>query len=404
MTPANTKARATIDAARARRLLLGAQGLMNDPSRRADRGTVRRLIEQMGFVQIDTINVVERAHHLTLHSRLDGYRPALLTRLLESDRRLFEHWTHDASAIPIDFYPHWKHRFERYRQKATVNAWWKKRIGEDGHRVIEHVRDRVEREGPLMSRDFNHDRNGEAGTWWSWKPQKAALEHLWRAGELAIARRVNFQKVYDLAQRVHPEQARAHMPDRVTHIDWACRAALDRLMVATATEIASFWNFISSAEARQWCEQAANRGEIERVTVNTADGTPPIAAYAVIDWRQQATRFGAAPDRMRLLCPFDPVLRDRQRAARLFKFDYRFEAFVPAARRRFGYYVMPILDRDRLVGRVDPKFHRDRGELEIARVWWEPGETATPTRLARLEAASERLAGMIGADRVRIGR
>ena len=388
-----------VPAAIARRLLLGAQGLLDDPRRKATPDVLYDLIERMGFVQIDSINIVERAHHLTLASRLQGYRPALLTRLLERERRLFEHWTHDASAIPTAWYAHWKPRFERYRQRVLEHPWWLERVGPDPHRVFDHVRERLVREGPLMAKDFEDERpEGTDKTWWGWKPQKAALEYLWRTGEVAIARRVNFHKVYDLAERVLPEAHAAPPPHPEEHLDWACRSALERLGIATADELAGFWRAVPLEEARAWGERTAARGEVVIVEVETADGSKPRKAWAVPDWQVRAAALPPAPPRLRLLSPFDPILRDRKRTLRLFNFDYRFEAFVPEPQRRHGYYVMPILEGERLVGRLDPKLHRERGLLEVRALWWEPGVRESKGRRAALEAAVERLARLVGAE------
>ncbi|HEX9940671.1 MAG TPA: crosslink repair DNA glycosylase YcaQ family protein [Thermoanaerobaculia bacterium] len=383
----------------ARRLLLGAQGLLDDPRRKATPDVVYDLIERMGFVQIDSINIVERAQHLTLGARLQGYRPALLTRLLERDRRLFENWTHDASAIPTVWYPFWKLRFERYRERVLHHPWWKERVGPDPHRVFEHVLDRIVREGPLMAKDFEDER--PAGTdkaWWGWKPQKAALEYLWRTGEVAIARRINFHKVYDLASRVLPAVHAAPRPGDGEHLDWACRSALERLGTATPSEIAGFWRAAPLEAARAWCERAAASGEITAVRIEPADGSKPWEAYAMPDWEDRAAALRSAPPRIRLLSPFDPILRDRRRTLRLFKFDYRFEAFVPGAQRQHGYYVLPILEGERLIGRLDPKLHRDRGLLEVRGLWWEPGVKESKGRRAALAAALDRLARQVGAE------
>jgi hypothetical protein len=392
-----------IPAAMARRLLLGAQGLLDDPRRKATPDVLYDLIERMGFVQIDSINVVERAHHLILSVRLQSYRPAMLERLLERDRRLFEHWTHDASAIPTAWYPYWKIRFERYRAKVLEHPWWLERVGSDPHRIFDHVRDRLTREGPLLTRDFEDER--PAGTdkaWWGWKPQKAALEYLWRTGEAAIAGRLNFHKVYDLAERVLPEAHAAPRPSDEEHLDWACRSALERLGVATTEEIASFWRAVPLAAARAWCERAAAEGAIVPVRVEAVDGSKPRGAWALPDWPARAAALPEAPPRIRLLAPFDPILRDRKRTLRLFGFDYRFEAFVPGPQRRHGYYVLPILEGDRLVGRLDPKLHRGEGLLEVKRIWWEPGIKETKGRRAALESALDRLARFVGAERFAI--
>ena len=388
----------TVPAATARRLLLGAQGLLDEPRRKATPDALYELIERMGFVQIDSINVVERAQHLTLAARLQGYRPALLERLLERQRRLFEHWTHDASAIPTPWYPYWKIRFERYRQRVLEHPWWRERVGPDPERVVDHVRERIAREGPLMTRDFEGERVGESG-WWGWKPQKAALEYLWRTGELAIAGRVNFHKVYDLAGRVLPAAHAAARPSDAEHLEWAGRSAIERLGTATPDEIAGFWRAASLQEARAWCQGAAARGEIVAVQVEAADGSRPRAAYAVADWEARAAALPPAPPRIRLLSPFDPILRDRRRTLRLFNFDYRFEAFVPGEHRQHGYYVLPILEGERLVGRLDPKLHREEGLLEVKGLWWEPRVKETKGRLAALESALDRLARRVGAER-----
>jgi uncharacterized protein YcaQ len=387
-----------VPAATARRLLLGAQGLLDDPRRKATMDVLYDLIERMGFVQIDSINVVARAHHLTLASRLQGYRPALLERLLERERTLFEHWTHDASAIPTTWYPQWKPRFELYRQKVMAHPWWRERVGPDPYVVFDHVRERIVKEGPLMTKDFEDERPaGTSKSWWGWKPHKAALEYLWRTGELAIARRVNFHKVYDLAERVLPAGHTAPPPSQEEHLDWACRTALERLGVASAYELASFWRAISLGDARAWGEKAAARGEIANVEVEAEDGSEPRRAWAVPDWEERAASLSPAPPRVRLLSPFDPILRDRKRTLRLFNFDYHFEAFVPGPKRQHGYYVLPILEGDRLVGRLDPKLHREEGLLEIKGLWWEPKVRASQGRQAALEAAVERLARLTGA-------
>jgi uncharacterized protein YcaQ len=388
-----------VPAATARRLLLGAQGLLDEPRRKATADVLYDLVERMGFVQIDSINVVERAHHLTLAARLQGYRPALLERLLERDRRLFEHWTHDASAIPTAWYPYWKVRFERYRRRVLEHPWWMERIGPEPARVIDHVRERLAREGPLRTRDFEDERpQGTDKAWWGWKPQKAALEYLWRSGELAIAGRTSFHKVYDLAGRVLPAAHAAPRPADEEHLDWAGRSAIERLGVAGPDEIAGFWRAISLEEARAWCGRAAARGEIVPVQAGSADGSRPRPAYAVPGWEARAAALPPAPRRVRLLSPFDPILRDRKRTLRLFGFDYRFEAFVPEPQRRHGYYVLPILEGDRLVGRLDPKLHREKGLLEIKNLWWEPGVRQSQGRRAGLEAALDRLVKLVGAE------
>ena len=383
---------------------MGAQGLLSDPARAATKAALFDLVRRMGFVQLDSINYVERAHHLTLQSRLHSYRREDFARLLERDRSLFEHWTHDASAVPVEWFVHWKPRFRRAAARIRGSGWWQERMGGEADRYIEDVRGRVAREGPLRSQDFEHER-GQASAWWGWKPQKAALEYLWHTGELVelvVVRRENFQKVYDLTERVFPELHRAPAPSEEEHTEWACTTALERLVIATPKELAEFWDSIDIAGAKAWCERAAVEGRVVPVVVEPlGEGSAkPRPSYALPDWERRLKRLPGPPQMTRLLSPFDPVLRDRARALRLFGFDYRFEAFVPAPQRRFGYYVLPVLEGERLVGRIDPKLDRAEGALRVRRVYWEPSARATRERVKGLKEAAERLARFLGAERV----
>jgi uncharacterized protein YcaQ len=346
-------------------------------------------------VQIDTINVVERAHHHILHARFDAYEPRMLAKLSERDRKLFEHWTHDASLIPVRWFGHWRLRFEGLRRRMDAGRW-PDRLGPDGDRVVRHVLDRIRDEGPLRSRDFEHE--GASGDfWWSGKPQKVALEYLWRAGDITVARREQFQKVFDLTERVIPDFHAIEPSESEAHVAWACREALDRLAVANAGELAGFFGAVSAKQAEGWARERVEAGDLLEVRVESVDGSRPRRAFALPDWERLARRVPDAPARTRLLSPFDPVIRDRQRLRRLFGFDYAVEIFVPPAKRRFGYYVLPILEGERFVGRLDPKLNRERGVLEVARLWWQPNVKPTRTRRRALERALDRLATQIGA-------
>ena len=387
-----------ISATAAARLFLGAQGLCADPARQATKRELARTIDKLGFVQVDTINVVARAHDLTLLSRLDGYQPELLRTLLEKDRTLFEHWTHDAAIIPTCWYAHWKPRFARAFTRIEAHPWWEERLGGRPQEMLEHVRSRIRAEGPLKSVDFEHA--GERGTWWAWKPAKAALECLWRTGELAIAGREHFHKRYDFAECVHPEAHARSVPDPDVQLEWACATAAERLVIFTPRELVAFWDDLPLASVRAWCAEAQHQGRIAPVAVESLDGSAPQTAFARTDWSARLRKLPDPPDRMRLLSPFDPILRDRARCLLRFGFDYRFEAFTPAPKRQYGYYVLPLLEGDRLVGRLDPKLHRDKGILEIRGLWWEPGIKPTKARMKRLREALEGLAAFTRASEI----
>src|SRR5687768_12493544 len=292
-----TIAPVTVSADAARRLLLRGQGLLDDPATAgpATARRVARLVERMGFVQVDTINTVERAHHLILAARIGGYTPSHLAAAIERDRLLFEHWTHDASIIPIKWYPHWHYRFER----ARSGKWHLKHLGADSDRLLNQVLDRIAAEGPLTSSAFEHPRTSSpSASWWGWKPQKIALDYLWRTGRLHVAGRRNFQKVYDLPERVVPEHAKLPRPDEAEHVAWACRTALERLGTATVREIVQFWNAVTLQQVNSWLVEAAASGEVMSVWIESADGSPPRAGYALAGLRSQVARLPDAPSGM----------------------------------------------------------------------------------------------------------
>lgn len=382
--------------AEARRIFLARQGLSAPPGRLLGKDGLLQLIHDIGFVQVDSIATVERAHHQILFSRNQTYRREHLAELLEKDGELFEHWTHDASVIPSAFFRYWKHRFRR--KEASILERWRKWQGEGFDSAFAETYARIAADGAVLSRELKVD-DHKSGGWWNWHPNKTALEFLWHTGKLAIARRENFQKVYDLTERVVP--AHHHAPD-VEHdafVDWACRSALTRLGFATHGEIAAFWALISPDEAKTWVE--AHRDELRPVLIETANGERPRSAYAFDGFPGNLGDIPEPPARLRVLSPFDPLIRDRNRTERLFGYFYRIEVFVPEPKRQYGYYVFPLLEGDRLVGRIDMKADRKAGTLDVKRLWWEPKVRASAGRLEKLEAELARIAKFAGVENVR---
>lgn len=381
----------------ARRLFLHRHALGEAPAGVAKGADLARLIDRIGFVQVDSINTVARAHDMILWSRRQAYRPEALKRLLEKDRALFEHWTHDASVVPVHLFSLWRHRFARSADRLRDNAhrWFG-----NGHEVrLATVLARIRAEGPLTCSDVGQGEARGKGGWWDWHPSKTALEWLWRTGVLSITRRDGFQKVYDLTERVIPDQHLGDPPDERTHLNWACSSALDRLGFATSGELAAYWAAVSPNEARAWCRAALGDGRLTEIMVEAADGSQR-RSFARPDVLADAAGLPRPPRRIRVLSPFDPALRDRARAQRLFGFDYRIEVFVPEAKRKYGYYVFPVLEGSRLVGRVDAKAFRDSASLKVRAFWPEPGVAMGAGRRARLDGALGRLARFGGCDRV----
>lgn len=378
----------------ARRLFLDRHGLL-DPPGGDPRKDLLGIIERLGFVQLDSINTVARAHDLILFARCPRYRPNDLKLLYEKDRALFEHWTHDAAVIPMAFHPYWHLRFQR--DATRLQRQWKnwRRDGFEAQfdTVLEHIR----MNGPCGSSDVGKGEKRGSGGWWDWHPSKTALEYLWRSGTLCVTGREGFQKRYDLKERLRgaelcdPRLA----PSEDDTIDWCCNGALDRLGFATHGELAAFWAHISPAEARTWCHMALDRGEIEEVFVTDVSGQVR-AAYARPGVLDDPALETPATGRLRVLSPFDPALRDRKRAERLFGFDYRIEVFVPAPKRKYGYYVFPILQGERIVGRVDMKAYRDQDVLRVKALWPEPKVVWGQGRQSAFEAELTRIKRLAG--------
>ena len=381
-----------------RRLFLDLHGLSEPVHRKLDDTELADRIERIGFVQVDSVNTVERAHHMILHARNRTYRPAQLSQLLERDRAMFENWTHDASIIPTKFYPYWGPRFRR--TAAYLRERWQKFRRPGFEKESDSVLNRIAASGPVMARELGGDAPKQASGWWDWHPSKTALEYLWRTGTLAICRREGFQKVYNLAEKVIPAVHRTPELDETAAVDWACRSALERLGFGTPGEIAGYWESISNAEATAWCR--ANLGQdLRQIEVGCVDGIKPRAAYAFGDVVDRVATASNPLPILRILSPFDPMIRDRTRAKRLFGFDYRIEIFVPAAKRQYGYYVFPVLEGDRFVGRIDMKHRRqDDGALHITGLWPEPGIKFGKARMRALEAALEGMRRFCGAASV----
>lgn len=389
----------------ARRLFLWLHGLSDLGGTPLRRGDVADLVERIGFVQIDSIRTVERAHHHIMFSRAGTYKPGWLDHHIERERTLFENWTHDASIIPARFFPYWKPRFEIAGKQIMGRNWWRERIGDDPARVCAQVLDYVAENGPVMARELKADNpdppenfDPAASAWGSWHPSKAAMVYLWRTGQLSVTRREGFQKVYDLTERVVPEEYRTHEPSREEFLDWNCIQALDRVGFASHSEIANYWEAIRPATAKEWCE-GAGRNVVRSITVEGATGEVR-EMYTRPDISALLEQAPPPPARVRFLSPFDPIIRDRKRAEWLFGFDFRIEIYVPAEKRQYGYYVYPMLERDRLIGRIEIKNNRDADSLDVIGLWLEPNMKMSKTRRVRIDAELERWRRYVGLGRV----
>jgi len=345
-------------------MLLGAQGLT--PAReRATKDDVRETIRRMGVLQIDSISVVARSPYLVLWSRLGSYEPYWLDELL-AEGTLFEYWSHAACFIPIEDYGLYRRLMLEGGEKTR--SWMLAH-----HEEIQHVMEHISQNGPARSAEFART-DGRAGGWWEWKPEKRALEHLFAAGELMISRRENFHRVYDLRERVLanalPDWEDALAPNEQEVRRALALKAVRALGVAPARWVPDYFRTPKKGVAGL-LEELAEEGSLLRATIEDS-GEP---AYVHPDNAGPAEKILAGrlrPSVTTLLSPFDPVVWDRARASELFGFDYKIEVYTPAARRRYGYYSLPILHDGALVGRLDAKAHRKQDIFEVKAIHLEP--------------------------------
>ncbi len=384
--------------AAARALLLATQGLSSPPDRPAAKGNVLEAVRRMGVLQIDSIAVVARSPYLVLWSRLGPYEPRWLDELL-AEGALFEYWSHAASLIPIEDYALYRRFMLNGREKTR--AWMSAHPQEIGR-----VRRRVREGGPVRSAEFERA-DGRGGGWWEWKPEKRALEHLFAAGELMISRRdPNFHRVYDLRERVLeralPGWEDAHAPPYGEVLQNLALKAVRALGVAVARWVPDYFRTPKRGIAAL-LDELANKGDLLRTRIEGWE-EPAYVHPDNAKLVEAAVSGELRPSLTTLLSPFDPVVWDRTRAAELFGFEYRIEVYTPAARRRYGYYSLPILHRGALVGRLDAKAHRKEGLFEVRALHLEPGAPATEELLSGLGGALRGCADWHGTPEVLVRR
>ncbi len=377
-------ARLTISNQDARRLWIWTNGLARTPTGACD---VMEIVNRLGFVQIDTIRNVTRAHNHILWSRNQNYREGGVWEHL-ARRDLFEHFTHDASLISGQVLPYWQPQFQRLGAYVARSEWYRSELAKE---QIAAIVARIRNEGPLSTHAFD-TKVAQRGMW-ARPPHKKALDQLWYAGELATSHRENFVKFYDLGERVFP----AHAPvEEAAATAWLCREALARLTFGSLGDIQRFWDALPARRVKSW---AAAQRDLVEVEVIGADGV----GRAMLAPADIETRLAAAPaptSRLRILNPFDPMIRDRNRTERLFGFAYRNEMFVPQAKRVWGYYVYPLLEGARFVGRIELKADRKAGLLTVTGFWPEPAVAWRRGRAGKLAAELQRFARFAGLARV----
>ncbi|WP_145077108.1 winged helix-turn-helix domain-containing protein [Aureliella helgolandensis] len=377
----------TLSIKQARKLVLLSQGL--PPTKQAGSAIAATLsaIEQLGYIQIDTISVVQRAHHHTLWNRNPRYKASQLDQLL-SDKQVFEYWSHAAAYLPMRDY-----RFSLPRKHALASGkqrhWYK-----CDKRMLDLVLRRIAKEGPLMARDFEHTgkRIGE----WKSKPAKQALEYLFMQGELMVATRVNFHKVYDLTERVLPAGLNTTFPASEEYARFLIAQYLRANGLGQPAEIA-YLRTETKPLVTEALADMVSTGELLQVGVA---GKPYYALPASLDLLSKPL----ARSKLKILSPFDNLVIQRQRMKGLFGFDYLIECYVPEPKRRYGYFSLPILWDGKLVARMDCRTDRSDSLLHLQHLALEPGLSGTDAMFLALRKELQPFLQFNDCDAVRVHR
>lgn len=368
----------TISPAQARRIALSAQGVGRERVAEPGIRQLNSLIGRLGLLQLDSVNVFERSHYLPAFARLGPYDKAKLDQLTFAKKGAYiEYWAHEAAVIPVETWPLMRWRMDRFRQHASDDhQHW----AHDNKHMIDWLKAELAEKGPLPASAIEHDANKRSGPWWGWSDVKRGLEVLFRWGELVSGGRTRFERTYAL-----PEQV---LPGRILDTEVPREKAVKRLVehaarahgIGTASDLADYFR-LKAVDALPALRELEEEGVLVPVTVRGWERSGrPIPA-----WVHQEARIPRRIETTALLSPFDPVVWERARAERMFGFRYRIEIYTPQPKRVYGYYVLPLLIDDQLVGRVDLKSDRQNKTLRVQASWTEPGAPAeTAARLAPL--------------------
>lgn len=341
-----------------KKLALQSQGLLKDND--IEKKETLDIIQKLGYVQLDTLSVIARAHHHTLWTRFDNYKESFINDLLEKDKTIFEYWSHAASYLPMTDY-----RFSLIKKKAYAEG--KNHCFDQDKKLKTYVLDRIKSEGALQSKDFEHKSSSVNG-WYDWKPAKKALEQLFMEGELMIAKRKGFQKVYDLTERVLPKNINTTMPTIEEYCKYLIDSYINANGIVLENEISYLRNKIKTPLNKE-IKKLLKEGELINVSIEGLDKLSFITTQKKLAELEKIP----ASNYIHFLSPFDNAIIQRKRIQRFFNFDYIIECYLPESKRKYGYFTLPILFNDNFVGRFDPKVNRSEKTFYIKSIHFEDG-------------------------------
>jgi uncharacterized protein len=347
----------------AKRIILRSQ-LLEGRLQGKSKSVTLEIINQLGYLQIDTISVVERAHHHILWSRQPDYIPDYLNQLQESDRKLFEYWGHAAAYLPMADY-----RFYRYKMKHFINTndnWFKNKL-KLCENLIPSILNRIHTEGGLSSRDFISASKKKGEGWWDWKPAKIALELLFWQGELMVSKRIGFQKVYDLPERVVPDFIDQTEPTIDEVCEYQVKKALNAFGLASEKDIQYILKITGKKKISKYLKTMVENRKIIAIRIGKLVDT----YFGLPQTLDQYFNLSLKNNKIHILSPFDNLIINRNRLKSIFGFDYSIECYVPAAKRKYGYFCLPILYKGNFIGRFDFKADRKKKILIFQQMHFE---------------------------------
>lgn len=377
----------------ARRLTLMQQGLLKPAMFGHGRAAAQKTIERLHHVQIDTISVVDRAHHHILQSRVPGYRPDWLHQLLSQERTVFEYWYHAAAYLPLADYRFYLPLMQGYAKSRPADK-----------KLRREILARLKDQGDIEAKDFDHPAGRKSDGWWDWKPAKVAMERMFLGGELMVKERQGFRKRYALTESLLPAQVDTRLPATGERGDFYVRRMLQAQGIASERDILyvralvkSFSGFDIRKPVQQSLDELVKSGEVIRCDV---DGSPWYCLRSVLE--QLPSRLGRR--RIHFLSPFDNLVINRRRLKDLFGFDYQIECYLPAAKRQFGYFCLPILYGDEFIGRMDCKADRKGKVFIVHSIALEPGCETNGGMLAAWRDALRPYAISLGCSAIQMGQ
>lgn len=340
-----------------RRIIYQSQQLSSE-NKSKSKIDLYKIIEKLGYLQIDTISVVERSHNHILWSRMSNYKKEMLDELTWKDKLIFEYWSHAAAYLPMIDY-----KFSLIRKKSYAKKYKTWRTA--NKRIVKYVLDRIKSEGPLQSRDFEDKKSGSSG-WWNWKPSKDALDYLFHTGELMIAKRKGFQKVYDLTERILPDDTDTNVPTESEFYKHLIGRTINSNGIVRENEI----SYLRKIDKKKFTQTLKEMEEEKLINMVRVSGINENIFYS--SKQNLAILNSKKPEKIfNILSPFDNLVIQRKRLKEIFNFDYQIECYVPEAKRKYGYYCLPVMYGEKFISRIDAKAFREKNTFVIKNQYFE---------------------------------